>query len=370
MVKGLARWAKWQLRQWLCRHAAAERLSPEQLQQRWRSARHCLLLCGAGIGDAVMATPVIAALRKRRPQLRLTVIARRGVAEIPRAFAGVEVLSYGERWHEWLGFARLLRRCWSLRADAFLALQPANTLRHGLIAAASRAPLRLKHAAPPGTESHRDLSCLYHGVLPLQPERHRVEENLDLLRILGEAIPEGAFPPHYPVSAQLCAALRRELQRHFGERPCVALHLGSGRPEKCWTMEGFAAVAQWLEQHGYGVVLVGGPAERRDAERFAAAYAPSARVYAGRLDLPHTAALLHCCHAAVTNDSGIMHLAAAVGTPVVAIFQASDPCKIGPYAANALVVGTAGAPPSVEMVLQALARQLTGPSHSDRCSDE
>ncbi len=367
-MKGLARWAKWRLQQWLCRHAAAERLSPEQLRQRWRDARHCLLLCGAGIGDAIMATPVILALQRWRPQLRLTVVARRGAVEVARAFADVEVLSYGER--DWLGFARLLWQCWKLRADALLALQPANTLRHGLIAAASRAPLRLKHAAPPGTEPYRDLSCLYHGVLPLQPERHRVEENLDLLRLLGEAIPEGELLPRYPVSAQLCATLRRELRHHFGERPCVALHLGSGRPEKRWAMEGFAAVARWLEQRGYGVILVGGPEERREAERFAAAYAPSARIYAGRLDLPHTAALLRCCRAAVTNDSGVMHLAAAVGTPVVAIFQASDPRKIGPYAANALVVGTAGAPPSVEMVLQALARQLTGRFHSGCCSDE
>jgi hypothetical protein len=295
MVKGLARWAKWQLRQWLCRHAAAERLSPEQLQQRWRSARHCLLLCGAGIGDAVMATPVIAALRKRRPQLRLTVIARRGVAEIPRAFAGVEVLSYGERWHEWLGFAQLLRRCWSLRADAFLALQPANTLRHGLIAAASRAPLRLKHAAPPGTESHRDLSCLYHGVLPLQPERHRVEENLDLLRILGEAIPEGAFPHTIPYR-------RSYVQRCVGSCSVTLANVPVWR--SIWGAGVRRSAGRWRDllpwRNGWNSVATGwsSSADLRSGETLNALLQRMLRVHGSMPEGLTFRTLLRCCIAA------------------------------------------------------------------------
>ncbi|MCS7170317.1 MAG: hypothetical protein NZ949_06795, partial [Candidatus Kapabacteria bacterium] len=180
------------LRALLCRLAKAKPLTQEELQSRWRHARRALLLCGAGLGDALMATPLLLALQQSRPQKEIAVVASERAAAVFAPF-GIRLFQYREGILGILTLPWVLWRCWSFKADIFLGAQPANTLRHSLIAAVSRARFRVKHAFPPTTEPERDLSCIYHQLLPLRPSRHRVEANLDLLRTFGEHILEGSL---------------------------------------------------------------------------------------------------------------------------------------------------------------------------------
>ena len=104
---------------------------------------------------------------------------------------------------------------------------------------------------------------------------------------------------------------------------------------KAWTADGWRDTGNWLAAQGLRVVLTGGPdaAERADVAAIALAL-PSAVDLAGKLTLAETAFLLSQAHVYIGPDTAITHLAAALGTPVVALFGPSDPVKWGPWPAG------------------------------------
>ena len=102
-------------------------------------------------------------------------------------------------------------------------------------------------------------------------------------------------------------------------------------PCTCWAAGWLLyAVARHFLARGRAVVLIGSAEERVACDEIAAA-APGTLNLAGRTSVPELAALLRCCALCVTNDSGPMHLAVALGRPVVSMFGPSDPLWIGPY---------------------------------------
>jgi ADP-heptose:LPS heptosyltransferase len=107
----------------------------------------------------------------------------------------------------------------------------------------------------------------------------------------------------------------------------VGVFPGSNASSRRWAPERFAETVRRLAAAGYEVVVFGGPGEEALSREVAG---DAALDLGGRTDLPTLAAGLAACRAVLTNDSGPMHLAAAVGTPVVALFGAGDPRETGP----------------------------------------
>jgi ADP-heptose:LPS heptosyltransferase len=121
----------------------------------------------------------------------------------------------------------------------------------------------------------------------------------------------------------------------------VGLHASGGRPVKQWHLDRFADVATQLSrEHGATLVLTGAIEDRPLVDAVKAALPPdvAALDFAGSMELPVLAALLERLRLFITADTGPMHLAAAVGTPVVALFGPSDPDRYGPLADQARVV--------------------------------
>jgi lipopolysaccharide heptosyltransferase II len=103
-------------------------------------------------------------------------------------------------------------------------------------------------------------------------------------------------------------------------------------PTKRWPRESFAKVANRLIQEGWdGVIVIGGAEERAEAESVVQAAGGRAANFAGEIPLRLLPALLREADCLVTNDSGPMHVAAAVGTPVVALFGPTSEVRTGPY---------------------------------------
>jgi ADP-heptose:LPS heptosyltransferase len=125
-------------------------------------------------------------------------------------------------------------------------------------------------------------------------------------------------------------------------RPWVGVHVGGGRPSKQWHLDRFAEVALRLaRERGATIVLTGSAADRPMTDAVAARLPPDhVRVVnaAGVLDLVGLAGLLASLDLLVTGDTGPMHLAAAVGAPVVALFGPADPRRYGPLAARQRVI--------------------------------
>jgi lipopolysaccharide heptosyltransferase II len=168
-----------------------------------------------------------------------------------------------------------------------------------------------------------------HRILLPTLDAHAVDRYLWLGPLLD--LPEG--PPDFRLPVPDAAEERIDavLRRHgLADRPLAVLVPGTIWETKHWHVEGFAGVARHLAARGKAVVLAGSPREQARCRAVAAA-CPGVRDLAGQTALSDLAALLRRATICVTNDSGSMHLAVALGRPVVSVFGPTDPLWIGPY---------------------------------------
>jgi ADP-heptose:LPS heptosyltransferase len=170
---------------------------------------------------------------------------------------------------------------------------------------------------------------------------HVIDENLALLRPVGiDEVGAREFP--LPAAVAEREAIARALSAIGLERFAI-LNPAGGWPGKLWRAESFGAVARGLRDRGLPSLVTWGPGEEDLAERVVAASAGAARrTFATTLmeyvELARRAQLV------VAGDTGPLHLACAVGTPVVALFGPTDPARNGPFSPADLVVR----PPSIE----------------------
>ena len=165
--------------------------------------------------------------------------------------------------------------------------------------------------------------------------RHVVDKNLSLLRVLGiDALGLREFP--LPAMAQEDEAVALEL-RGLGVGEFVVLNPGGGWESKLWPPESFGALARGLAEAGLCSLVTWGPGEEALADRVVAASGGTA----GRsfpTTLRECAALCRRAKLVVAADTGPLHIACAVGTPVVALFGPTDPERNGPFRPEDLVV--------------------------------
>jgi heptosyltransferase-2 len=275
------------------------------------------------LGDVVMALPAIADVRRHFAGATLTIAARGPLAALAAMVPGVDetIALEARRGAHIVGtLRRNARRLRAGRFDATLLLP--NSLHAALVAFAARIPERW------GYRTDFRAPLLTRAVArPRAPHLHQAGYYQHLTSALG--IPAGALHAEIRVDARHQADADRLLRAHGWDRePLVGLAPGAAYGSaKRWLPDRMGAVAARLARDGHaGVVIVGADADRETVEivtRTATAEgAPVGRVLnlAGKTDLPVLAGVLSRCRAFVSNDSGAMHLAAAVDVPVVAIF--------------------------------------------------
>ena len=170
---------------------------------------------------------------------------------------------------------------------------------------------------------------------------HAVDRYLWLGPLLG--LPEGPPDSRIPLPVEAGERVEGLLREHgVSGRPFAVLVPGTLWETKHWHLEGFAQVARHLAATGRAVVLAGSAKERARCRAVAAA-CPGACDLSGQTTLTELAALIQRAAVCVTNDSGSMHLAVALGRPVVSVFGPTDPVWIGPYGRPGAVV-RAGVP--------------------------
>lgn len=204
-----------------------------------------------------------------------------------------------------------------------LALDLQGLLKSAWVARRARAARRIGPSF-----SREGAHWLYDAVSgPVNKERHAVEECLDTVRYLGLPVDEVVFPVAFPV-VEVAAA-----------RPRVAMLPCSRRPEKNWPVARFVETARALrEQAGASILVVGGPADRAACAELTQGAGPGAEDWCGRTTIPQLGGLLASVDLLVTVDSGPMHMAAALGTPTVAVFGPTFPLRTGPYGAGHRVI--------------------------------
>ncbi len=306
-------------------------------------ARRVLLLRLERIGDLLMALDAIAAVRRLVPEAEIDLVVGSWNEPLARLIPGVSTVSTLDA--PWLareeagpGFASLLQRAaaWASR-HYDVAINFEGDIRSHLLMARSRAPVRV------GFDMAGGGPLLTHRV-SFDPTRHTAWNCLRLARaaapLLTGRTTEGDVPDQpsmRPTLAPPAEALERAdrvlRDRGVADRPLIGLHAGGGRAVKQWPPERFGDVVGRLASDvGAAVVLTGGPGDRTMAEAARRALPGAVPVVdlVGDADLVSLAAWLARCAIVVTGDTGPMHLAAAVGTPVAAVFGPSDERRYAP----------------------------------------
>jgi len=312
------------------------------------------------LGETLLNLPAVAALKAALPNASVTMLVGPGLAELMgQARAPDEILTYtsGPRGWWWVraaGLAALLR---PRRFDLAIV---SNAMRELHVAVwLAGVPVRIGYGRKwGGLLTHRLVDRKRLG------ERHEVEYNLELLDVAGlpTAIPQqSCFTGLERERSSIVELLRK--QGVNTDAALVVIHPGSSNPSKRWPVDRFHALIRYLmDEAGVPVALIGG-SEERESMRGAAPVGPGVADLVGRLNLVQLAALLEHARVLISNDSGPVHLAAAVGTPAIALFGSAEagtcPRRWGPWGQQHTVIWKPSMDAiAVDDVVSALTRHL------------
>jgi len=275
--------------------------------------RRLLVLRTDRLGDMALTTPALVDLRAHFRKAEITVLAPPAPLELLRNHPGVDhrVALIGARLPE--GMAG--------RFDLVIDFTPDEDLRGALLARATRAPLRAGFRA-----GGRQALFSLRG-RPAEARRHIVDLNRDLLDSLG--VPSKAARPELRVSAEERGLAQTRLAALGAAAPRVAIHPGGHYPSQRWSPEAFAGLIGHLtERVGAACVVIAGPDEQGLAARVAAA-TPDA-LLTGEVAVRELMGYLAVCDLFVGNNSGPLHVAAALGVPTVSVMGPTDPLRFAP----------------------------------------
>jgi heptosyltransferase I len=320
-----------------------------------RDFRRILLIKLSAVGDVVQTIPLLNALRRRYPSAQIDWLVTPAIADLLRHNQAISnVIEFArEDWSRpwtptpYVNYARLASK---LRASMYdLVLDVHGQFRTAVFVLASGAPVRIgfdrprkgvwdasprhfpeearKHAWQ-GAREGSWLAYTHHIPVPTL-DIHAVDRYLSVGPMLGlEAGPPDFSFPIPPAASESVDALLRD--RALAGAPLLLMAPGTIWETKHWGTEKFAEVARHFLHRGFAVALMGSRRERVVCEEVAR-LAPGAVDIAGETTLTELAALIRRSTISVTNDSGPMHFAVALGRPVVSIFGPTDPIWIGPY---------------------------------------
>ncbi|HWZ56951.1 MAG TPA: lipopolysaccharide heptosyltransferase II [Verrucomicrobiae bacterium] len=287
------------------------------------------------VGDAVMSIPALRAIRARWPNAEVTILARPWVADLYRGQGYADRILVYDNKSEHRGFWGKERLARALRREKFEAavLFP-NAFDAAWIAWRAAIPERIGYA--------RDgRSWLLTRAIPVpakgEAPAHEVYDHLELLRRAGWL---ERLPHVDEISIRVPDEDRQKaLERLFAagvRKNSVRIAFASGAAygsAKCWEPERYAALADRLiAAFDADVILFGAPQENDMAARIVGAMRHRACNLVGTTKIGELPALLSACRLFIGNDSGAMHVAGAVGVPVIGIFGPSDPEGTRPMA--------------------------------------
>jgi heptosyltransferase-2 len=289
-----------------------------------------ITICGVNwLGDSIMSMPALQLFRRRNPDVAICLLVKPGLIPLWELHAGVDqIVVCGKGLMGTLHTAGALRRAGCRTAFVF-----PNSLRSALIPFLGGIPERI------GATGHWRSWLLSRRVtVPGDAdESHQAREYYSILGLDAEGEVEA---PQLKIPVLLMDTVRARFSlRAAGSY--VAMMPGAARgPSKRWSAERFAEVGRSLVAQGVSVLVLGAGAEAEICEQVAQGVGCVS--LAGKTSLKELAAVLSLCPVVVTNDSGGMHLAAAVGARVVAVYGITDPRKTGPLGAGHRILQAPG----------------------------
>jgi lipopolysaccharide heptosyltransferase II len=290
-------------------------------------AERILIVAPSWVGDAVISESLIALLREPMHEPMVDVLAPAWCAPVYARMRGVRTIIEQPVGHGKLGLRDRRSVARSLREQAYdRCIVLPNSFKSALIPWMARIPRRIGYVG-----EARGLLLTDARQLDVKRLPRLVDRFVALAASREELMPSSAPPTLMPDAANAAAAIRR--LGLSSQRPVAILCPGAEfGPAKRWPAEHFVELGRRLVASGYAVWLLGSAADREFALPIAAAVSEAHDV-TGRTDLGTAIDLLASASVVICNDSGLMHAAAAVGTPVVALFGSSSPRFTPPLSA-------------------------------------
>lgn len=293
-----------------------------------------LVIAPSWVGDCMLMQPMLMRLKQRHPDSRIEVFAPSWTRQLLQLFPEVDdvllnpfphgALQLGQRY-------RLGRQLRASRYDQVIVLP--NSFKSALVPFFARIPLRTGFVGEMRRGLLNDARVLDKQALPLMVERFA-----QLAESPGERIPRPLANPQLRIPEEQ----RTQVLQKFGltlAQPVVAFCPGAEYgPAKRWPAAYYADIARRLTQRGYAVWLFGSGKDQAVADEINQLSGGLCKNLCGRTDLAQAVALLSAAQLVVSNDSGLMHLAAALDKPMVAIFGSSSPQFTPPLSAHAQVI--------------------------------
>ena len=305
------------------------------------------------IGDLILTTPALVALRKHYPDARITLCADSACAKLAPAMPFVD------------NFVVFRRRggdtalCMRLALERFdICLDFTGNDRSALFTFLSKARRRIAFNA---VKKATFRPLVYSEFVNSGAKRnHTVDRHMELLKPLGIDEPGSPVTLHLPESA--CAQANALLADAGIRDPFALVHPGTARPEKYWVPERWAAVIDHCQMNlGLPCVLTGtlAPSERPHLDAIHAALRQPCCDFAGKTDLLGLAALISRCRILLSMDSAPVHFGAAFGTPQVSLFGETNPFQWRPRHPRSAILMAGHSEPLREFTVNYTPRPLS-----------
>ena len=279
--------------------------------------RRILILRMGPVGETILTTPVIRALRRRFPDAYIAYMVNPGredlVSENPNLN---EVITYK------VSIPNLIYEMVKRSFQMAVVLQP--TFRLVVHTFLARIPFRI------GFETNSGKGCLLHAAVPNNIKQHETDRYLDVVRGIG--IEPDSHEPEMFVNAAAQAWANNFLAAADvpSDRLLIGLNPGSASLSRRWSRAGFAEVGDRLHQkYNAQILITAGEAEGRLPHEIARRMSCSPIIVTGTTPM-QLGAMIQKCHLYISNDTGPMHMSTAVKTPTIGLFGASNPHQWGP----------------------------------------
>ena len=307
----------------------------------WDGARRILAVRLDAMGDVLMTTPALRALKGagRRVALLTSPSGAEAAALVPEVD---EVIVYEAPWlkatpprrdgrHEFAMIDRL--RAGRFDAAAIFTVYSQSPLPSAFLCQLAGIPLRLAHCRE---NPYQLLTDWVPEPEPDRLQRHEVRRQLDLVASVGAAVEDERLALEIPDHRRRAVPGVLDAAGIDPRRPWLPIHPGATAPSRRYPPERFAEAARLLVGAGYQILFTGSAAEADLIEGIGAAMGVPSATLAGRLDLGGLAALIEAAPALVANNTGPVHVAAAVGTPVAVLYAQTNlqhtpwdvPCRV------------------------------------------
>ncbi len=303
-----------------------------------------LVVKAAGIGDLILAGPALRALRSKYPHAKIDLLVTPKCSQLFKHSPYVDDIyviqtqgmmnriNASNFWSILRTLYGLRKKNYDLLINLYHLFSDRGASRMKLLCRIVGANMALGRNTD-GRGTFYDLSINDSWEDPVYDQRHEVELNLDVVRLVGAEDDGKGLELKIGDEERSCIQrllARQGLQEKRGTS--IVLNVGGDAPYKQWPEECFAALGDLLTQKLSAQIFIsGGKDDRPTADRVISKMKQRPVDFTGTLNILELAALLERCDLMVTNDTGPMHLAAAVGRPVIALFGPGKPGRYSPY---------------------------------------